>query len=142
MPAELKPHIRMPECEEPRTRRADWRQRLVDAERGLTLGFRADSSFFAHLFMASLIVAAGIVLRLNVYSWSVLVISLTVVVAAELFNQGLRAAILSKGTADSLPPHLQTALRMGTAGVMTSLAGALLVAGVLLGDRVLQLCGR
>ena len=37
----------------PRSSRPAWRQRLVDAERGVMQGIRGDSAFFVYFFLSS-----------------------------------------------------------------------------------------
>jgi diacylglycerol kinase len=83
---------------ETRRRRSPWRQRLVDAERGLAHSFRADSSLHLHLFVASLVLATSGVLGLTAVHWAVVVAGLTAILSAELAYQGLRtvAAELSQ----------------------------------------------
>ena len=54
MVSQLRPHLRTePDPRFRRHRRAAWRQRLVEAERGITHGFRGDSTLFGYLFVWS-----------------------------------------------------------------------------------------
>ena len=46
-------------------RRCAWRQRMIEAERGLRLSLRMDGTLFVHLFVASCVIAAGFVLGLS-----------------------------------------------------------------------------
>ncbi|MFO0917388.1 MAG: diacylglycerol kinase [Planctomycetaceae bacterium] len=75
-----------------RSRRAPWRQKLVDAERGLTHSFRADSALYLYIFFDSLLLAIGFVLDLSASRWAVVGLGLTVMLAAELFHQALLSA--------------------------------------------------
>ncbi len=79
------------EAPKPIRRRAPWRQRLVDAERGFTTGFRADSTWFVYLFVNVLLLAIGGVLDLGFYDWLFVGLAMTMVLSAELMQQALRA---------------------------------------------------
>lgn len=72
-------------------RRATWRQRIVEAERGLVLGFRRDGVLAGHLFVLTLAVAAGVVFELNTARWCVIFLALAFAMAAELFGQVVSA---------------------------------------------------
>lgn len=71
-------------------RRAAWRQWLIEAERGITAGFRSDSIFFVHLFVGSLTVATAAMLGLSRVEWAILVLAICSTIAAELFHQVLK----------------------------------------------------
>ncbi|MFM8582773.1 MAG: diacylglycerol kinase, partial [Planctomycetaceae bacterium] len=75
----------------PRTlRRPAWRQRLIQAERGLAWGLRADSVFFVHFFGIALVISAGLAFGLALWQWVAIVLALTVVLSAEMFQQALK----------------------------------------------------
>src|SRR5919108_5081801 len=71
-------------------RRSAWRERLIDAEAGLRLCLRSDGTMFAYLFAVTCIIAAGIVVRLDVREWALVILAVTVVLSAGIFNQMLR----------------------------------------------------
>lgn len=105
----------------PTSRRAPWRQRLVETERGLSLGLRADSSFYVYLFFDCLLVAMGCVLGLAGWQWMIVGLVFTSVLAAELFRQGLRVLV------NALPADSSTVgttvLNLATAAVSVTLLG-------------------
>lgn len=68
-----------------------WRQRLVDAERGLSHSFKADSALYLHLFFDSLLLATCFVLGLSTTHWVIVALALTIMLSGELFAQGLTA---------------------------------------------------
>jgi diacylglycerol kinase len=72
-----------------RRRRAPWRQKLVEAERGLSHSFRADSALYLHIFLDSLLLATCGVLGLPATHWILVGLGLTVMLSAELFAQAL-----------------------------------------------------
>ena len=119
--------------------RAAWRQRLVQAERGIGNGARQDSIFFVHIFTSTLILLAGGVLGLVSWQWMLVVSSLIVLFVAELFNQALKSMALAFGEVP--PPPVQQALGMSTAASMLALCGTLIIAGVTLGQRFMQMVG-
>jgi len=118
-----------------RPHRPAWRQRLVQAERGIASGVRNDSTFFVHFFAASVIVAIGVVVGLGAIQWAIVTLAFTMVMAAEMFHQVLRFVLLDRD-ADSLPEPLRKALGVSTAAVTVTIAGALLTIGLLLGGRL------
>lgn len=111
-------------------RRSPWRQRLIDAETGMRLGVRTDGTFFVHLFVGCGVLATATVLGLSVLEWAVLILSMTFVLSAEMFNQILR--ILWKEAAHHLPPELRNAVRIGTAAVVISSIGAVIAIGLVM----------
>lgn len=106
-------------------RRPAWRQRLIDAERGFSLSFRADSTLFVHAFLVCIIVAAGSVLQISLIEWTMIILALSLVVAAEMFNLVLRT--LTEQFATRFEHDLCQSVRMGTAAVFVTIAGATLV---------------
>ncbi len=77
-----------------RRRRAPWRQQLVEAERGLSHSFRADSALYLHIFLDSLLLATCGVLGLSETRWIIVGLGLTVMLSAELFAQALELVAL------------------------------------------------
>ena len=71
-------------------RRPAWRERLVQAERGLVRGIRSDSAFFVHFFGIVIVIAAALVLRIGWMQWVAIAGCLTLVLTAEMFNQALK----------------------------------------------------
>lgn len=120
-------------------RRPAWRQRLVEVERGVAQGVRSDSSFFAHFFIGSVILAAAFVLGLPLLHWLIVILALTLVLCAEMFRQSLRAVVDSIGL--RFPESVQRARRIGTAAAFVAMTGALLCLGVIFGHRLWQLFG-
>jgi len=120
-------------------RRSHWRQRLIEAESGLRIGLRTDSTLFVHLFIVSGILAAGLVLQLGLVQWALLVLAITMVLSAELFHQLLR--VLWNGAGRYLPPDLRNVVRIGTAAVVLSSVGAVVVLILVFAQRISQIRG-
>lgn len=108
----------------PRRKRPAWRQRLVDAERGFTLSLRGDSAFFVYFFASSVILAGGFALGFELLEWVLVVLSFTMVLAAEMFKQVLNALWRSIG--HHFQREAETALRIATAAVFLTIGGATL----------------
>lgn len=120
-------------------RRAAWRQRLVDAERGISQSFRSESTLFVHFFVACIILAAGFVLQITLMQWAMLILSLTLVVASELFHLVLKTVWLTVG--HHFDERMRRSLRMGTAGVVVTIAGCALVILLILGQQLVRAFG-
>ncbi|HEX6985151.1 MAG TPA: diacylglycerol kinase family protein [Planctomycetaceae bacterium] len=118
----------------PPRRRAAWRQWLVEAERGITAGFRSDSVFFVHLFGGSLAVAASLMLGLTATQWAVVILALAVTIAAELFHQVLKQ--LGDLVAPTDPKPAAALRRFGAAAVAVATLGSAAASGVILGSRI------
>ena len=104
-------------------RRSAWRRRLVEAERGLTEGFRTDSTLFVHSFLATIVATAALVVGISRIEWGMLILSFAMVFSAEMFHLAMRAIFRHLGPHLSEP--MQTARRIATAGVFFTIIGAL-----------------
>ncbi len=136
MPVELKPSRfkRTTRKLNDQNRRQPWRQHLVMVERGIINGMRSDSSFFAQFFGVITIIAAGFVLKISLVEWTMVSLAISFVITAELFNQVIRAILDSVG--HLFDESARKAMSMGTAAVFVSVIGAILVTGLIFGQRI------
>lgn len=120
---------------EPSRRRAPWRQRLVETERGLALGMRSDSSLHFYLFLNSAIIAVGGVLGLSTLQWLFVVLVATTVITAELVRQALRLLV---GELQELKPGgpWERILALTTAAVSVAFAGGTVIVTVVFWQRI------
>lgn len=119
-------------------RRAPWRQRLVDAERGLSVGLRSDSTLYFYLFVNCILLAVGGVLDLSFLQWLIVGLAVAFVIAAELMQQALRALICE--LRDSVPSaDWERPLHLATASVALAFAGSALVIVLIYWQRVSQM---
>jgi len=118
-------------------RRSAWRQRLVQAERGLVRGVRADSVFFVHFLGISIVLAAAFVFRIGWMQWIAIAGCLTLVLTAEMFNQALKA--LARAHEMDSSPGVQRALAIGTAAVLVACIGSTVVLTLVFWQRFGQL---
>lgn len=121
------------------SRRPAWRQRLVQAERGLAWGLRADSVFFVHFFGISIVLVAGLIFGLQLWQWVAITVALTVVLSAEMFQQALK--LLVRGLGPAAGEESTRALSIGTAAVLVACVGSITVIGLVFAARACELFG-
>ena len=127
------PHAEISE----RPRRSAWRQRLVEAERGVTLGLRGDSTLFVHLFVGCVILTSAVVLGLSITEWALLILALAVVISAEMFNKVMieLGQLIPSNTDDS--PH--NCLKIATAAVFVTMSGSMIAVGLIFSRHLWQM---
>jgi diacylglycerol kinase len=103
-------------------RRPEWRQRLVQAERGFMCGLRADSTLFAHFFVWLVIFTMGLVLWLHWQQWIIVGLALSFALSAELFHQAFRALLIDPER-ESTPQETRV-LGLATAATVIATLGA------------------
>lgn len=104
-------------------RERTWARKFGDAFRGLKLGIRGQSSFFVHFFVAVLVVTAGLVMRIDsLAQWCLLLLCITVVLAAEMFNSAMES--MARAVTLETDPHIRDALDIGSAAVLVASVGA------------------
>jgi diacylglycerol kinase len=116
-----------------------WVDKFRYAFRGAELGIRGQSSFFVHLFAAAAVVVAGIVLQVTRVEWCLLVLCITGVLTAEMFNSALES--MAKAITREQNPHLGGSLDIGSAAVLLASIGAAVVGTIIFLDRLLKLAG-
>jgi diacylglycerol kinase len=116
--------------------RPAWRQRLVQAERGIASGVRSDSTFFVHGFTCSIVLAAAVVIGLSLVQWALLILALTLALAAEMFNQVLK--VLLQNASPQFADSAQKALGISTAAVLISIVGVVITIGLIFGERLFE----
>ena len=60
-------------------------------------GVRGDSIFFVYFFLTSATIAASVVLGIASLQWTVVILALTVVLSAEMFNQSVKSLFAALG---------------------------------------------
>jgi diacylglycerol kinase len=116
--------------------RRTWREKFRDAFRGLWIGVRGQSSFAVHLPAAALVIAAGVVLRVDRAEWCLLVLCITLVLAAEMFNSSLESMAKAIDVEHNL--HLADGLDVGSAAVLVAAAGSAVIAAIVFVPRLLE----
>ena len=118
----------MSEPEWPHPRRS-WPAKFRDAFRGCKEGVRGQSSFFVHFFFAAAVIVAGIVLEVDYVEWCLLVLCITVVLAAEMFNSALEW--MARSITDQTDARLGRALDIGSAAVLVASIGAAVAGSII-----------
>ncbi len=117
-----------------------WREKFSDAFHGLKLGVRGQSSFFVHFFMAALVIATGVVLRVDsLAEWGVLILCIILVLCCEMFNSALES--LARAITSEVNPHAGAALDIGSAAVLVASLGAAIVGAAIFTNRLGILMG-
>jgi len=131
---------RMPEPAPPESATAPrpaWRRWLIDVERGLMHGVRGDSIFFVYFFLSSVTIAASVVLGISLLQWTIVILALTVVLSAEMFNQSVKSLFAALGR--PVDESTRTALRIGSAAIFVTIAGSVITIGLTLGKAGLEM---
>ncbi|OHB66923.1 MAG: hypothetical protein A2V70_08710 [Planctomycetes bacterium RBG_13_63_9] len=122
------------------SRERSWAEKFRDAFRGLKQGVRGQISFFAHFFMAAAVIAAAVVLKVRSQAeWCLLLLCITLVLCAEMFNSALES--LARAITDEADPHVAVALNIGSAAVLLASVGAAVVGTIILLNRLALLVG-
>jgi len=105
--------------------RQTWNRKFRHAFRGMKLGVQGQSSFF----VASAVIVAALALDTNLVEWCLLLLCITIVLSAEMFNSALEW--LAKAVDAEHNPNLGTALDIGSAAVLLAAMGAVVVGCVI-----------
>ena len=116
-----------------------WRRRFRDAFRGQKRSFRGESSYFIHFFAAAMVVVAAAALGADRVEWCLLLMCITMVLAAEMFNSSIER--MAKAVDENYNPHLRDALDIGAGAVLTTSLGAAIIGVVILGRLILLSLG-
>ena len=103
----------------------NWHEKFRDAFHGLSCGIRGQSSFFAHFFIAAVVLVAAALSHMNHEGWCLLVLCIFGVLAAEMFNSALES--MARAITDETDPHVGEALDIGSAAVLLAAIGAAVV---------------
>lgn len=120
---------------EPRRGIAAWRRKFARAGRGLAVGVRSESSFPVHFFAAAVALLAAGVLGLPIAQWGVLLLAITLVIAAELFNSAVER--LARAVSREHDPNLADALDTSSGAVLAAAIGAAAVGALVFFHRLM-----
>jgi diacylglycerol kinase len=105
-----------------------WPEKFRHALWGMAAGIRGQSSFVVHLVAAAAVVVAAALVRVDTTQWCILIVCITMVLAAEMFNSALEH--LGRAVDRTENPGLATALDIGSAAVLTTALGAGVVGSI------------
>ena len=102
-----------------------WAKKFADAAQGCRAGMRGQNSFVVHLVMAAAVIVAAFLLRLSVAEWGLVLVCITLVLMAELFNSSLEK--LARAIDRNENPQLASALDIASGAVLVAAVGAAIV---------------
>ncbi|HEX4146967.1 MAG TPA: diacylglycerol kinase family protein [Pirellulales bacterium] len=109
------------------------------AFRGLSRGIRGESNFFFHLFAAAVTIAASMVFKISAVEWCFVIVSITAVFAAEMFNTAIES--LAQAVSRQYNPRIADALDIAAGAVSLVGLGAAIVGAVIFIPRLWPLFG-
>jgi diacylglycerol kinase len=113
-----------------------WSAKFANAFHGAYLGVRGQHSFAVHFVCTVLVLLLGVLLRVDWIEWSVLILCISAVLVAEMFNSALET--LAKAIDTRHNPHLADGLNMASAAVLVCSVGAVIVGALVFGSRLIQ----
>jgi diacylglycerol kinase len=105
-----------------------WINKFRCAFRGLVVGVRGQRSFYVHFPMAAAVIACAVIFRADLWRWCVLLLCITIVLAAEMFNSVLEH--FGRLITDKYDERMRDALDIGSAAVLVASIGAAIVGAI------------
>lgn len=125
----------MPPLDPNETALVRWRNRFRYALRGVVVGVRGQENFGFHFLAAIAVVAIAWLIECTRVEWLVLILCITAVLAAELFNTALEH--LARAVTREEQPDIRDALDVAAGAVLVVAVGAKIVWVVVLTSRLL-----
>jgi diacylglycerol kinase len=107
------------------------------ALQGLSFAFRTQANFRIHLGITVAVILAGLWLQISLIEWAILVVTMMIVLAAELFNTALEAALDRVSTEEH--PLAKVGKDTAAGAVLIGAIGAVIVGLLIFGPRLLAL---
>jgi diacylglycerol kinase len=104
---------------------SSWLHKFRCAFRGVTFAVRSQNSFAVHLAVAAAVIAAGVLLRVSLVEWCLLVLCIVAVVAAELANTAIEH--LARAITQDHSEEIRDALDVTSGAVLLAAIGAAVV---------------
>jgi len=114
-----------------------WRQKFACALRGLAVGVRGQPSFCVHFPIAIGVVALATWLQVSQAEWLALILCITIVFSAELFNSAIEH--LARAITRKENPEIRDALDIASGAVLVVALGAGVVGLQVLGVRAVKM---
>lgn len=119
-----------------KTRRS-WGEKFRAAFRGLWYGIVGQSSFAVHFAVAVAVIVLAALLQVSETEWCVLILSITAVMTAELFNSALEW--LAPAITREYDRYIETALNVASAAVLLASIGSAVIGVIIFGHHLLGL---
>lgn len=114
-----------------------WVGKFADAFRGVWRAVCTQSSFYAHLPVALVAIAAAAWFRVSAGEWCLIALAIGGVLAAEVFNSAIE--MLAQALDSGPDERIRDSLDMASGGVFVSVAAAVVVGLVVFLPRLLAL---
>ena len=108
-----------------------WLQKFRDAARGVKIAVRGESSYFVHFFITAAVVLAAGVYERPTSEWCLLVLCITMVLAAETLNTAIER--LARAVSLETHPEIRDALDIASGAVLLASIGAVVVGLIVFG---------
>lgn len=109
------------------------------AAEGIGYAIRTQANVRIHLAMTAAVIVAGLWLQITAIEWAILVIMITIVLSAELFNTALEATLDRVSVEHH--PLAKIGKDVAAGAVLICAGGAVLVGLLIFGPRLLALIG-
>ena len=106
------------------------------AFKGLSAAWADQHNLWIHSFAAVAVTATGLWLKLPRQDWTILVLTISMVIAAELFNSAIESAV--DLASPDLHPLAGRAKDIAAAAVLVTAIGAMVVGLLILGPPLLE----
>jgi diacylglycerol kinase len=114
-----------------------WPEKFRHAFHGIWLGARGQSSFAVHLAVSALVIVAAVILRVSRLEWFILLLCITLVLAAEMFNSALEH--LAKAIDRSENQAIARGLNIASAAVLLAAGGSAVIGAIIFVGRLWSL---
>jgi diacylglycerol kinase len=111
-----------------------WPRKFAVAIRGIVLAVRTQRSFWVHLPVAVAVLIGATLHGVSRVEWAVLLVCITMVLAAEAFNTSLE--FLARAVTDEENENIRQALDVAGGAVLLTTLGAITVGSLLLLTRL------
>ncbi|MGQ9504242.1 MAG: diacylglycerol kinase [Thermogutta sp.] len=124
----------------PVKRRRSWTEKFGAAFRGLWYGIVGQSSFTVHFAVAFMVMIVAAALGVTETEWCILILSIAVVMTAELMNSALEW--LAPAVTKEYNRFIETALNVASAAVLLASMGAAVIGVIIFGDHLIEILAK
>ncbi|NLS92367.1 MAG: diacylglycerol kinase [Planctomycetaceae bacterium] len=114
-----------------------WATKFRHAFRGLGVGVTRQNSFLVHVPVAAAVLVAATCFRVTQAEWCILMLCITVVCSAEMFNSAMEN--MAKAVTREYREELRSSLDTAAAAVLVAALGSVVVGAIIFAPRLLPL---
>jgi undecaprenol kinase len=118
-------------------------QRLIrsfsHAFAGIDYGLKTQANLRIHFVAALAVIIAGLLLQITTIEWAIIVVTIMIVISAELFNTSIEAMVDRVGSESH--PLSKVAKDTAAGAVLIGAIGSVIVGLLIFGPRLLALIG-